>query len=170
MLNFAFFPYEAFIVYSVTKSQSRFEADIAEVGVYQEGSPRIICEAKGERRLHLFDTFGGLPPLSEKDSHLGIKYWQEGEFSETDENKVKKFYLDITMSCYTRDGFQKLQTLKDSKFSFVPLYVDLYESTKACLEFFYLRLVRGGIILTIIIQLVFKLLLKSIVVRMTFLF
>lgn len=148
-VNFAFFPYEAFIVYSVAKSQSRFEADMAEVGVYQGGSARIICEAKGERRLHLFDTFGGLPTLSEKDSHFGMKYWQEGEFSDTNESKVKKFLSKYNNVVFHKGRFpETADSVKDSKFSFVHLDVDLYESTKACLEFFYPRLVRGGIILT----------------------
>lgn len=42
------------------------------------------------------------------------------------------------------------------KFCFVHLDVDLYKSTKDCLEFFYPRMVRGGIILTHDYNYVFK--------------
>ena len=34
---------------------------MAEVGVYQGVSAKLICEAKGDKELHLFDTFEGLP-------------------------------------------------------------------------------------------------------------
>src|ERR1035437_2891958 len=35
--------------------------DIAEVGVFRGGSAKLICEVKGSARLHLFDTFEGMP-------------------------------------------------------------------------------------------------------------
>ena len=40
------------------------------------------------------------------------------------------------------------ETIKDKKFSFVHLDVDLYDTTMFCLEFFYPRMVAGGIILS----------------------
>jgi len=41
---------------------SLFNGDIAEVGVYQGGSAKLICEARNENKvLYLFDTFEGLP-------------------------------------------------------------------------------------------------------------
>ena len=50
-----------FLIYSLAKAQSKRPGDFAEVGVYQGGSARVICEAKGSKRLRLFDTFSGLP-------------------------------------------------------------------------------------------------------------
>ena len=60
-LNFAFYPYEAYHLYSIVKAQSNLEGEMAEVGVYQGGSSKIICETKGDRKLHLFDTFQVFP-------------------------------------------------------------------------------------------------------------
>ena len=76
-INFAFYPYEAYHVYSIVKSQSNLEGEMAEVGVYQGGSAKIICETKGNRKLHLFDTFQGLPDVTEKDTCFGKKLWKK---------------------------------------------------------------------------------------------
>lgn len=43
------------------KSQSRFDEKMAEVGIYQGDSAKIIYEVKGKKKLHLFDSFTGLP-------------------------------------------------------------------------------------------------------------
>jgi len=148
-VDFAFYPYEAFVVYSIAKSQSRLEGQMAEVGVYQGGSAKIICEAKSDRGLHLFDTFTGLPKVSEKDTHFGAKYWEDGGFNNTDEEKVRK-YLSKYRNVFVHKGLfpDTAEPVRNAKFSFVHLDVDLYQSTIDCLEFFYPRLVQGGIILT----------------------
>ena len=52
---------EAFLLYSLAAAQRGFGCAMAELGVYQGSSARIICEAKGQSPLHLFDTFSGLP-------------------------------------------------------------------------------------------------------------
>lgn len=147
--NLAFYPYEAFTVYSIAKSQSVFDGDMAEVGVYRGGSAKLICEAKGDRKLHLFDTFEGLPQVSNKDTHFGTKYWQDGQFSDTSEGQVRQ-YLKSYPNVYVYKGLfpQTAEPVTNSKFSFVHLDVDLYKSTLDCLNFFYPRMIRGGIILT----------------------
>src|SRR4051812_43432638 len=58
---------EAFILHSVSSSVGRLPGDFAEVGVYQGASARILCEIKGDRQLHLFDTFEGLPAATAPD-------------------------------------------------------------------------------------------------------
>jgi hypothetical protein len=148
-VDFAFYPYEAYMIYSVASSQSKLEGDMAEVGVYQGGSAKLICEAKGDKSLHLFDTFTGLPPLSESDTHFGVKFWKENEFNNTSEDKVKQ-YLGKYGNVKTYQGKfpETSEPVKNTKFSFVHLDVDLYQSTIDSLEFFYPRLVRGGIIMT----------------------
>lgn len=73
-VDLAFYPYEAFIIYSIALSQSKLDGDMAEVGVYQGGSAKLISEAKGNKTLYLFDTFTGLPALSDVDVHFGINF------------------------------------------------------------------------------------------------
>lgn len=148
-VDFAFFPIEAFVLYSIVRSQSILEGEMAEVGVFQGGSSKIICEAKRNRSLHLFDTFSGLPQVSEKDTHFGMKYWCHNQFNNTNEDSVKE-YLSKYDNVFTYSGkFPETgKSIIEKKFSFVHLDVDLYESTKNCLDFFYPNLINGGIILT----------------------
>lgn len=148
-VDFAFYPYEAYTVYSIAKSQSRLEGDMAEVGVYQGGSSKIICEAKDQRIFHLFDTFAGLPRVSEKDTHFGVTYWKDGEFSNTSEEAVRDYLSKYKNVFFHKGRFpETAEPIKNTKFSFVHLDVDLYQSTLDCLEFFYPRLIKGGVILT----------------------
>jgi len=49
-ISFTFYPFEAYVLYSIAKSQSNLIGDIAEVGVYQGGSSKLICEVKGDRK------------------------------------------------------------------------------------------------------------------------
>src|SRR6266446_3101953 len=53
--------FEAFLVYSVARAQAKRPGAFAEVGVYKGASAKLICAAKGDKTLHLFDTFEGLP-------------------------------------------------------------------------------------------------------------
>jgi hypothetical protein len=148
-VDLAFYPYEAYTVYSITHSQSKLDGDMAEVGVYQGGSAKLISEAKGNKTLHLFDTFTGLPPLSEVDTHFGVKFWKENEFSNTSEDKVTKYLSKYdNVKIYQGKFPDTSEPVKNTMFSFVHLDVDLYQSTIDSLEFFYPRLIQGGIILT----------------------
>jgi hypothetical protein len=122
---------------------------MAEVGVYQGGSAKIICHVKGEKKLHLFDTFSGLPKVTDNDTHFGVKYWKDGQFDDTSDLHVKN-YLSKYPNVFLYKGEFPLTAdpVKNNKFSFVHLDVDLYKSTLDSLEFFFPRLIRGGIILT----------------------
>ena len=147
-VNFAFFPYEAYMLYSIAKSQQELDGDMAEVGVYQGGSAKLISEVKGDRKLFLFDTFIGLQELSDDDTHFGKKHWKKNEFSDTSLETVKDYLSSYNNIQIIEGEFPKTaDCIHDSKFSFVHLDVDLYRSTIECLKFFYPRLVKGGIIL-----------------------
>jgi len=136
---------EAYQVMMAVRRTQKIQGDIAEVGVYRGGSSKIICEAKGNKVLHLFDTFDGLPELSQKDDP---KYFHKGEFRALFE-EVKR-YLREYSNVYLYKGFfpDTAGPIKNKKFSFVNLDVDIYKSTLDCLKFFYPRMNRGGIIMS----------------------
>jgi len=147
-VDFAFYPYEAFMIHSIVKTQVSFEGDMAEVGVYQGGSAKLICEAKKEKTLYLFDTFTGLPKLSDDDTHFGEKYWYENQFSNTSVDSIKKLLdayenVQIIKGEFPKSG----EEITDKKFCFVHLDVDLYKSTIDSLRFFFPKMISGGIIL-----------------------
>jgi len=124
------------------------EGDLAEVGVYQGGSAKLICEVKRDKDLYLFDTFTGLPEVSEDDTHFGEKHWYENEFSNTSEEAIKKLLsryqnVHIMKGIFPESG----KAIIEKKFCFVHLDVDLYKSTIESLRFFFPRMVKGGIIM-----------------------
>lgn len=135
---------EAYTIFVCAKKSSKILGDIAEVGVYQGGSARIICEVKKNRILHLFDTFEGLPQGTQADS--GKLY--KGQYS-AGLDSVKK-YLKKYKNIYFYKGLfpNTASSVENIRFSFVHLDVDLYRSTLDCLNFFYPRMNKGGIILS----------------------
>jgi O-methyltransferase len=142
---------EAYQLFMLVKKTYRIDGDIAEVGVYEGGSSKIICEAKGNRSLHLFDTFDGLPNVSEIDKwthNQDIQDMQNGLFRASMSLVVD--YLKNYGNIYFYKGVFPLTAdpIRDKYFSFVHLDVDTYDSTKSCLDFFYQRMRKGGIILS----------------------
>jgi hypothetical protein len=135
---------EAFMVHSVARAQSALDGVMAEVGVYEGCSARLISEASAGRPLHLFDTFEGLPAPGAKEArHLRQNQYCSGF------ERVKTYLGDRPDIHFHRGLFPGTAAgLEDLRFSFVHLDVDLKSSTRDCLEFFYPRLVPGGAIMT----------------------
>jgi O-methyltransferase len=136
---------EAYQLFVIVKAINKIAGDIAEVGVYQGGSTKLICEAKKkEKALHLFDTFKGLPKVDECD-HTAFS---QGQYA-TSMEAVKR-YLEKYQNVYLHEGIvpQSAESVKNSVFCFVHFDVDTYSSTRDCLHFFYPRLNQGGIILS----------------------
>ena len=59
--------FEQYLVYAAARAQTKLPGAMAEVGVYAGASAKLICEAKGDKALHLFDTFSGLPESTPED-------------------------------------------------------------------------------------------------------
>ena len=135
---------EAFTVYSVARAQAGLSGDMAEVGVFQGCSARLMSLASDGRPLHLFDTFAGLP----EPEHHETDRMRRGHYSASLEG-VRAFLADRPDVSFHPGTFpETAQPCAEQRFSFVHLDVDLKAGTRACLEFFYPRLVPGGIILT----------------------
>lgn len=135
---------EAYSIYMAVKNTRKIPGDAAEVGVYKGGSAKLICEAKEDKPLHLFDTFEGIPKISSIDS----TNFYTGQYVAC-LGSVRNF-LKIYSNVYFYKGVfpSTSDPVKDKQFSFVHLDVDTYESTFQCLEFFYPRMVRGGVIIS----------------------
>jgi O-methyltransferase len=135
---------EAYLVYTLAKAQSKQEGHMAEVGTYQGGTAGMICEAKGDRSLHVFDTFDGLPASIEQDGNVH-RPKQYACSLESVRGYLAK-YADVV---YYKGCFPETAgPIEGLRFSFAHFDVDLYESTRACLEFFYPRMISGGIMLS----------------------
>ena len=138
------FDNEAYQIFMAVRRTEKIEGDIAEVGVYRGGSAKLIREANGNKVLHLFDTFEGLPEVDPID----VPLFSKGQFAAPLE-AVKDFlkgYKDIHFYKGLFPG--TAGPVEDKRFSFVHFDVDTYESTRSCLEFFYPRMNKGGIVLS----------------------
>ena len=138
------FAYEAYMVHSFGKAYSRLPGAMAEVGVFQGASAKLLCEVKGDAELHLFDTFGGLPQSTSADR--GVHREKQYLCSLESVQQYLKNYKNVFF--YPGLFPESAKSLPQRRFSFVHLDVDLYESTLAGLEYFYPRLIPGGIILS----------------------
>ena len=138
---------EAIRLYWLVESIGKISGDLVEVGVYKGGSAKIICEAKGEGELHLFDTFEGLPEVDPSIDGGMTKGSYKAELEQVQKNladyKNVHFYKGLFQAVvWNIDGFS------DKRFCLVHLDVDLYVTTVECLLFFYPRMARGGVILS----------------------
>lgn len=134
---------EACQLFMAVERTTKVPGDLAEVGVYRGGSTRLICEAKGSRTLHLFDTFEGLPAVDAIDDRF-----EKGQYAAPLEE------VQRTLAGYPNLHFYKgvfpdtAGPVADRTFSFVHLDVDTHRSTLACLEFFYPRLSPGAVLIS----------------------
>lgn len=136
---------EALQIFNAIKSTNKIEGDIAEVGVYKGGSAKLISEANQEKELHLFDTFNGLPGPCQHDDN---NHFKENDYIGT-LNEVEELLKDYSNINFYKGIFpQTSKPVKNKKFSFIHLDVDLYESTKDSLEFFYPRMSKGAILIS----------------------
>mgnify|MGYP001578873252 CR=1 FL=1 len=119
------------------------EGDLAEVGVYNGGSAKIIRETV-EGELHLFDTFQGLiggQILSYEEKYSAGDY--RTPFDEVSRN-LKGLE---NISYHIGDVVQMKEDVADKKFRFIHIDLDLYVPLKGCIDFFFKHLAKGGIML-----------------------
>jgi len=138
---------EAFILLSLAKSQRLLPGDFAEVGVFRGGSARFLCEGKGDTTLRLFDTFAGLPEGSEKDGNIFRKS-QYACSRPAVENYLKDFENIQYYEGLFPDSTEGVDEVHAARYSLAHFDVDLYDGTLACLEFFYPRMLPGGVMIT----------------------
>lgn len=124
-------------------------ACVAEGGVYQGMFSREINTYFPDRTLYLFDTFEGFDRRDvEVELDEGLSNVKEHYYGETSVELVLN-KLPHRDKVVIRRGFfpETLTGLENEKFIFVNLDFDLYAPILAGLEFFYPRMVEGGVIL-----------------------
>jgi O-methyltransferase len=109
-----------------------------EVGVYKGGSAWFLAEVARSRgsKLHLFDTFSGIPFADSKDDN-GV-----GDFGDTSVNEVRALIPDAVFHV----GVFPL-TLPDdlNNIAFVHCDCDQYQSVRSVIRRLWPRMVPGGI-------------------------
>jgi hypothetical protein len=135
---------------------------VVECGCWKGLSSFMMCnyvlrhrpDFRGEE-YHIFDSFEGLSPPTELDIIVDKAAAQDrrkfGQPSGTyaasldDVQQVLSGFPEIT---YHRGWIpQSFQDIPEAQYKFVHIDVDLYEPTRASVEYFYPQLIMGGIII-----------------------
>lgn len=139
-------PDRAYVLHTLATQALDLGADIWECGVYKGGTARLLAklvdaQPAATARLHLFDTFEGMPETDpEHDLH------GKGDFADTDLASVQRAVGSSQRVDY-HQGFipDTFRGLEDARIAFAHIDVDIYKSVWDCCEFILPRLVPGGI-------------------------
>ena len=127
---------------------AKLPGDLAELGVYRGAFASHINHCFPDRTLYLFDTFEG---FDSRDVAIELqgKYSRavEGDFADTSVDLILS-KMSAPEHVVVRKGyFPETTEGLEASFAFVSLDADLYESTLNGLNWFYPRMVSGGVIL-----------------------
>ncbi len=136
-----------YTLYQFTKSVINIEGDIAELGVYRGGSAKVLAKVieklNPTKNLLLFDTFEGFPSPDEKQD-----LFKKRDLSDTSYDEVKKYLSNFkNVTIYKGLFSDTFPNVTSEKFAFVHIDADLYSSVYECCEYFYPKMVQGGIML-----------------------
>lgn len=124
------------------------KGSFAELGVYRGESAGLLHLMDPSRQLHLFDTFEGFHQEDlKKETGEAATYTTEN-FADTSISKVLKTIGGDPEKLKLHPGRFPVTAagLENETFALVNIDADLHDPVKAGLEFFYPRLVPGGVI------------------------
>jgi O-methyltransferase len=134
-------PLELIELHNAVTAWEKIPGDLAEAGVYKGTTAALMLSASHDKKIHLFDTFEGLP---DSENQFKMGGWA-GSLGEVRRNLDA--WSDRTVF---HSGFFPASAtgLEGSRFSFVHLDMDLYQSTIDALHWFWPRLNAGGALMS----------------------
>lgn len=117
----------------------------AEFGVCQGGSLDLLARLHPDRLIYGIDSFEGLPEPGPEDT-----FHKKGDFSLTQVKFDKMFMHFADTNVQILKGFSPnvfVNIPSPMQFAFVHVDVDLYKSVKDALDYFWPRLIEGGIMI-----------------------
>lgn len=121
--------------------EQEIPGEIAECGVYQGGSARLLATIFPQKKILLFDSFSGmLENDTLQDGH------RKGDFKDTSLDEVKSYLSDMS-NCLFFPGWlpESANFLQEERFCLVHLDLDLYQSTRSAIEIFWPKITNGGV-------------------------
>ncbi len=132
-----------FVLFQLARTLNASQGDFAEVGVFKGGTAFLTAKAAPAKALHLFDTFEGMPEVNPAwDGH------KAGDFADARFDDVRSFLAPFGERIVFHKGMfpETAVGLEETQFALVYVDVDIYQSVKDSLAFFYPRLVPGGVV------------------------
>lgn len=135
---------------SVAESAKLPQGDLLEVGVWRGGSGALIAAQSARlipsAQVFLCDTFTGVVKAGAQDT-----IYQDGMHADASPEIVQRLLLKLAANnAVVLQGIFPEQTadrIKDRKFRFCHIDVDVYQSAKDVCEWLWPRLVSGGLVL-----------------------
>jgi O-methyltransferase len=129
-------------------NKDQVDGDFAELGVYKGESARLLHLMAPDRIFHLFDTFEGFAGTDLQPETGVAATYSDQSFADTSVKKVLKAIGGNDAIIKVHAGYfpQSAAGLKGISYSLVSLDADLYNPTKAGLEYFYPLLSPGGVL------------------------
>jgi len=129
-------------------NKDKISGDIAELGVYKGESSQLLHLMAPDCTLHLFDTFEGFTGTDLQPETGVASTYSTKNFADTSINKVLKKIGGNPEKIKVHAGYfpQSASEIGDVTYALVSLDADLYNPTRAGLEYFYPRLSPGGVI------------------------
>lgn len=142
-------PEQAFVLYSLARQAWPLPGDFLEAGVYRGGTARLVRSLFDvmphgpPRRLHLFDTFAGMP-----ETDPGRDFHRKDDFADTSVEAVSSFVGKEEWIRY-HAGFipDTFRGEESMRIAFAHVDVDIHRSITDSCAFIYPRLLQGGIML-----------------------
>ena len=141
--------YRCFELWSLVEQSKKLDGSLIEIGVWKGGTGALIARKARltgiNDPVYLCDTFSGVVKASGKDS----KY-KGGEHADTTRQIVEQLLDDLGLTKVTiLEGVFPEQTahiIKESKFRFCHIDVDVYQSAKDIIDWIWDKMSLGGII------------------------
>ena len=149
----------AYILYKFAISCSSLPGDYAELGTYRGAGVSIMKKGLQSNKppradaaevlvwnknIWAFDTFEGLPETDASND----PYWKKGDMDETSLDDIKEFLSDSCFKIVPGLFPKSTSNIPDNLiFSLVHIDADIYQSTVDGCEYFYDKIVPGGILL-----------------------
>ncbi|MFP5210468.1 MAG: TylF/MycF/NovP-related O-methyltransferase, partial [Acidobacteriota bacterium] len=141
-------PERLHVLYTLALNAIHLRGDFWECGVYKGGTARMLAEflalhARPGLKLHLFDTFSGMPKTDEKlDLH------RKGDFSDTNVEEVRRVVGNPERVEFHPGWIpETFRDMPNSRVALAHVDVDIYRSVWDCCEFIYPRLDAGGVMI-----------------------
>jgi hypothetical protein len=136
--------------------QQKLKGDFVECGVWKGHSAYIISNILSKNKFtgdfHIFDSFeGGLSPKVAKDKNLRDdltekQVQEEKNMLSSTEDEVSACLSDFQFIHLYKGWIpSQFHEVEDRQFAFVHIDVDLYEPILDSLNFFFPKLVKGGV-------------------------
>ena len=123
--------------------------NVAECGCYNGCSTYIMAKLLAKHNFkhtfYIFDSFEGLSEFKAEDFTKENKHQPIANSFQANETQFKEIFNNFSFVSIKKGWIpDRFEEVKDEKFSFINIDVDIYEPTKDSLDFFYSRLSNGG--------------------------